>query len=95
MIELGGNIELVGFSDLDSQELIILKKIIGGYARKFADHAKDYEKLTIDLKQVKTKYEIQAKLMINGKPVNSGATEKNIFIAVAEVLKNLEAQVMK
>ena len=95
MIELGGNIELVGFSDLDSQELVILKKIIGGYARKFSDHAKDYEKLTIDLKQVKPKYKIQAKLMINGKPVNSDATEKNVFVALAEVLKNLEAQVMK
>ena len=94
MIELGGNIELIGFSELDSQELLILKKIIGSQARKFSDNVKGYEKLTIDLKQTKgkKKFEVQAKLMANSKPINSEVTEKNLFIAIAEVLKKLEAQ---
>ena len=99
MIELGGNIELVGFNDIEIQELIFLKKIIGSYARKFSDNVKDYEKLTINLKQVgaktSTKYEIQTKLMVKGKPINSDVTENNLFVAIAESLKKLEAQVIK
>ncbi|MEK6917178.1 MAG: hypothetical protein AABW92_05540 [Nanoarchaeota archaeon] len=99
MIELGGNIELVGFNDIEIQELIVLKKIIGSYARKFSDNVKDYEKLTINLKQVgaktSTKYEIQTKLMVKGKPINSDVTENNLFVAIAESLKKLEAQVIK
>ena len=99
MIELGGNIELLGFKDIEIQELIVLKKIIGSYARKFSDNIKDYEKLTVHLKQVgaktSSKYEVQTKLMIKGKPVNSDVTENNLFVAVAESLKKLESQVVK
>ena len=97
MIELGGNIELVGFRDLDSSELVILKKIIGSFARKFSDNVEGYEKLTLSLKatQGKKQYEVQSKLMVNSKPVNADVTEKNLFVAVAETLKKLEAQVIK
>ena len=43
-MELGGNIELVGFNELDSSELIVLKKIIGSCARKLSDHlGENYE----------------------------------------------------
>ncbi len=99
MIELGGNIELVGFKDLDSAELVILKKIIGNYARKFSDSIEGYEQLTINLKKVggakSSKFEVLGKLMISGKPVNSDVTENNLFVAVAEVLKKLEKQSLK
>jgi ribosome-associated translation inhibitor RaiA len=100
MMELGGNIELVGFNDLDSSELVILKKVIGNYARKFSDYLKeDYEKLTITLKQVhgkkSTKYEVQGKLMVKGKPVNVDHADINLFVTIAETLKKLEAQVIK
>ena len=99
MIELGGNIELVGFKDLDSGELIILKKIIGNYARKFSDGIEGYETLHLNLKKVgadtSSKYEVSAKLMIKGKPVNTNVTENNLFISIAESLKKLESQTMK
>lgn len=99
MIELGGNIELVGFKDLDSAELIILKKIIGNYARKFSDGIEGYEQLHITMKKVggetSSKYEVAAKLMIKGKPTNSSITENNVFVSVAEALKKLESQTLK
>ena len=99
-MELGGNIELVGFSELDSSELVILKKIIGNYARKFSDALGDsYEKLTLNLKPVhgkkSSKFELQAKLMVKGKPVNVDYTDNNLFVTVAEALKKLEAQIIK
>ena len=99
MIELGGNIELIGFKDLDSAELIILKKIIGNYARKFFDNLEGYEQLSINLKKIggekSNKFEVDAKLMSNGKPINSNVTENNVFVSVSEVLKKVEKQVIK
>jgi len=97
MIELGGSIELTGFKELDSAELIILKKIIGNYARKFSDSVEDYEKLSLNLKKAKgkNKFEVLGKLLIKGNPVNADVTDVNLFVAVAEVLKKLENQVIK
>ncbi len=99
-MELGGNIELVGFNEIDISELIVLKKIIGNYARKFSDLLGDqYVRLIIDLKQIhgksSNKFQIQSKLMTPGKPFTSEVTENNIFVCIADSMKKLEAQVMK
>lgn len=99
MIELGGNIQLVGFKDFDSSTQVILKKIIGNFVRKFADNIEGYEKLTITCKKIgketSSKYEVQAKLMIGAKPVNTDVTQNNIFVAVSDALKKLESQAIK
>jgi ribosome-associated translation inhibitor RaiA len=99
MIELGGNIQLVGFKDFDSSELVVMKKIIGNYARKFSDNLENYEKLTVSLKQIgpksSNKYEIQIKLMVKGKPTNTDVTENNVYFALAQSFKKLENQVLK
>ena len=36
-IKLGGSIELSGFSNLDGGQMIVLKKIVGNYARKMEE----------------------------------------------------------
>ena len=41
------------------------------------------------------KFEIQAKLMARGKPINSDHTDNNLFVCTAEILKKLENQVIK
>ena len=99
-MELGGNIELVGFNEIDISELIVLKKIIGNFARKFSDHlGEDYVRLIIDLKQIhgknSSKFQIQSKLMTHSKPFTSEVTENNIFVCIADSMKKLETQVMK
>ncbi len=99
-MELGGNIELVGFNDVDISEMIVLKKIIGNYARKFSDHMHDdYERLIVDMKHVhgksSSKFQIQAKLSTKGKPYSAEVTENNLFVCIADVMKKLEAQIMK
>ena len=99
-MELGGNIELVGFNDIDASEMVVLKKIIGNYARKFSDHMQDqYVRLIVDMKHVhgtkSSKFQIQAKLMTPGKPYSSEVTENNLFVCVADAMKKLEAQIMK
>ena len=82
-LQLGGNIELSGFGVLDGGMMIILKKVVGNYARKMSCHSKNFEQLSLRMKTVhENKYEIHAKLIDNGKAYASSAVERNIFVAV-------------
>ncbi|MFA6073823.1 MAG: hypothetical protein WC758_06950 [Candidatus Woesearchaeota archaeon] len=94
-VELGGKISLSGFKELKPAELVVAKKLIGSYARKFADSLENYESLHIYLKAVhKTpgseKYEIHGKLLFNGNLKVSEVIDRNLFVALDNVLKKLE-----
>lgn len=94
-MQLGGNISLSGFNVVEKPEVVVVKKIVGSYARKFADQLKNYESLELRLKQVhKTetseKFELHAKLLFDGKVEASEVTDRNIFVAVDSALKKLE-----
>jgi ribosome-associated translation inhibitor RaiA len=106
VIELGGNITLVGFREIDKSELVVAKKIVGSYARKFSDTVSDFEHLTITLKPVHKhegggeKFELDAKAAIAGKLLVSEVVERNLFVGLDAVVskvylmaeKNLEKQ---
>jgi len=89
-IKLGGNIELTGFSELDGGSIIVLKKIVGSYARKFSDSSKDFEKVVLELNEQGNELEINAKIVVSGKEKSANAKDKNLFVAVDSVLKELE-----
>ena len=94
-LELGGNIELKGFGDLDKSSMVIIKKIAGNYAKKFSEKNKGFSKLSLTMKQVHerekgSKYEIHGKLLVGGKPKTAELTDRNLFYAIDRVLKKLE-----
>lgn len=97
-IELGGSIELRGFSDMDRANMVVLKKIIGSYARKMSDTIEGFEKLSLTMKKVherekSEKYEIHAKLLANGKVTASNVTDRNLFVVIDSVLKKLMSEI--
>ncbi|MBU4493291.1 MAG: hypothetical protein KKA61_02880 [Nanoarchaeota archaeon] len=92
-ITLGGNIELTGFSDLDRGSMIIIKKIVGSYTRKFSDSLKDFEKLVIELNEQGNEFEINAKIVVGGKKTSANTKDKNLFVALDSVLKELEKKI--
>jgi ribosome-associated translation inhibitor RaiA len=99
-LQLGGNIELTGFKELDPGSMVILKKIIGNYARKFSDTCTSFEKLAITMKIVHAtegseKYEIHGKLMDNGSATTSELTDRNLFFAIDKVCKKMESSIKK
>jgi hypothetical protein len=94
-MELGGKISLSGFKEVKPAEMVVAKKLIGSYARKFSDSLENYESLHLYLKAVhKTpgseKYEIHGKLLFGGKLKVSEVIDRNLFIALDSVLKHLE-----
>ena len=93
-VQLGGNIQLSGFRDIDGASMVVLKKIIGNYARRMSELSGKFESLHVTMKPVhetqkSEKYEIHAKLMDNGKPIVSEVVERTLFIAVDNALKKV------
>lgn len=85
-VRLGGNIELYGVESIDHATMIVLKKIIGTYARKFSE--KGLEKLAISFAHPDIKVEATAQ----GNTVSSAATHSNIFFGVDLALKEIDKQ---
>ncbi|MBW2972257.1 hypothetical protein KY359_04445 [Candidatus Woesearchaeota archaeon] len=97
-IVLGGNIELVGFKELDGGSMVILKKMVGNHVRKMSDMSANFEKLTVSMKKVgagNNKFEIQAKLMDNGRPFTSEVTDFNLFFTLDKALSQIVNQISK
>ena len=98
-LKLGGNIELSGFKVVSRAEMVVVKKIVGSYARKFSDNVTGYESLKLNVKEVHKsegsgKYEVHAMLSYNGKVESTEITERNIFVCVDSVLKKLESALL-
>ena len=93
-MQLGGNIELSGFRDMDGASMVVLKKIIGNYGRRISEISGNFEKLSVVMKPIhetekSEKYDIHAKLVKEGKPIVSEVVERNLFVAVDTALKKI------
>jgi hypothetical protein len=88
---LGGNIELSGFRELDGGSMIVLKKIIGNYARKFSDNHGS-EKLTLQLARDTDGFALTGSVHVQGQQISAGHSDKNVFYLVDSVLKKLEQE---
>lgn len=86
---LGGNIELHGFHALDGGTMIVLKKIIGNYARRFSDQYGS-EKLTLRITPGAGLFALNGTVRWKGNDVIVNHTDKNVFFLVDAVLKKLE-----
>ena len=100
LLQLGGNIQLTGFSSLDGGQMVVVKKIVGNYAKKLSEMCNKFESLAVTMKPVHETeaskiYEIHAKCMDNGKPITSAVDDRNVFIALDSALKKVENSVKK
>ncbi|PIY60444.1 hypothetical protein COY95_01730 [Candidatus Woesearchaeota archaeon CG_4_10_14_0_8_um_filter_47_5] len=100
VMPLGGNIELVGFRDVDPASMIVVKKMVGLYAKKLSETTSAFEKLRVTLKKIheretSEKYELHSMMAAGGDTLTSEETSQNLFIALDATLKKLENQVGK
>jgi ribosome-associated translation inhibitor RaiA len=99
-LQLGGNIELTGFSDLEPAVMVVVKKIVGNYAKKLSKLVENFEKLHLTLKKVhqtekSEKYELHARLLGDGKAYASENIDMNLFFCLDKVLKRIESEIGK
>ena len=95
MIELGGNITLDGFADRDYSELIVVKKIVGRYARQLSDAHKGFESLKVTLTAGVGKHTLAAECTISGTTKAASGEAPNLFVALDIALKGLMKEVEK
>ena len=80
MIELGGNINLENFEDVDRGLLIVIKKVVGNYTKKISEKEKDFKKITVTLVK-DSKYKIKVELETS-KTKKSESENPNLFFAL-------------
>jgi len=85
-VRLGGNIELYGVEKLDGATMIVLKKIIGTYARKFSE--KGLDKLAVSFEGNAIKVEAVSQ----GNTLAANASHDNMFFGLDNALKDIERQ---
>lgn len=94
-VQLGGNIELSGFREVDGGSMIIIKKIVGSYVRKFSDRLENFQKFSLNMKKVHNNdenavYELHAAVVDNGKTYPAETSDRNLFVAVDTIMRKLE-----
>ncbi len=89
MIELGGNITLEGFQNRDYAELIVIKKIVGRYARQLSDQRAGFTSLVVTLRLHQGMHLITAACMVDALLTEASAQEPNLFVALDAALKRL------
>ncbi len=91
---LGGNIELTGFRELDGGSMIVLKKIIGNYARRFSD-TYGSEKIELSMSKTSDMFSLTGSVFCKGQKITAVHSDKNIFFLVDAVLKRIEQEISK
>ena len=89
MIELGGNITLDGFRELEPSTLVIVKKIVGNYAKKISTTITPFENLSVILKQNEDVKEVESRLIVDNNPISVEASDPNLFFALDKALSLL------
>lgn len=100
MIELGGNINLEGFKDVDRSSMTIVKKIVGNSTKKLSDYCANFEMLKVVLNHVhqtegSVKYELNVSVSDNGRMTTSQVVDRNLFIGLSSAIKKVETQLSK
>ncbi|PIN86778.1 hypothetical protein COV19_03170 [Candidatus Woesearchaeota archaeon CG10_big_fil_rev_8_21_14_0_10_44_13] len=89
MIQLGGNIQLEGFEALEPGKLVVVKKMVGNYARQISDSNKDFEKLSMVLKKEGGMFELKAAAIIAGKESSKVVNDSRLFYGLDNALNGL------
>ncbi|MGM5485086.1 MAG: hypothetical protein ACQEP1_04405 [Nanobdellota archaeon] len=92
-IQLGGNIQLSGFSDMEGGDMIIVKKIVGNHVKRISELVNDFQDIKINRKSVhetegSEKHEIKITLNAD-KQFNAEVTERNLYIGIDKALKKV------
>ena len=86
-MKLGGNILLDGCDNLEPATLIVLKKMVGNYARKISEKA-NFDELRINLMNKDKIYKLEAVLVRAGIQDSRVCEENNLFFALNNALKD-------
>jgi ribosome-associated translation inhibitor RaiA len=86
-MKLGGNIEIIGFDNLDPGKLVVVKKIVGTHTKTISE-TPGFKEIVVELKS-DTEYEIEVKVKIEDKERKATAKDKNLFFALDSAINKI------
>ena len=96
-ITLGEKIKLVGFNELETPDLILVKKLLGTQVKKIVERYEDPQEIRIYHKSIHgSGHEISINLTSqNGEKFHVGETHHNLYIALSSAFEALENTLKK
>jgi ribosome-associated translation inhibitor RaiA len=95
-MDIGGNISLAGFTELKPGELVVVKKIIGNYAKHVTTTFGDFEHMDVHRKNVhNSSHEVKMRLQYGGKVYASEVTDNNLYVALDKATKKISEEMSK
>lgn len=91
IMQLGGNIELIGFKDLDIAKVVVLKKMVGGYAKTMSEKNSNFSKLKVTGAKEGDNLKISAEMTAD-KAYSGEETGNNLFVILDSALKKIIGQ---
>ena len=88
-MELGGNIELVGFDSIDKSKLVVVKKLVGHSVREMAEKSPTISKVRLTLSGPEDSPDIKGEVIIDDQPIRESCNGTNLFFVLDSVMKNL------
>lgn len=88
MMELGGNIKLEGFETLEPAKLIVVKKVVGNYAKTISEKIA-FSEFLVTLNEQKVTVKVTAK----DKVIEKNDSSDNLFIALDKALAKVKKSV--
>jgi ribosome-associated translation inhibitor RaiA len=91
VIQLGGNIELSGFKDVDRAQIVVVKKMVGSYVKTMSEKNSNFNKLKVSMAKEGDNIKINAEMTADKNYTGEG-TGNNLFIAFDLALKKIVDQ---
>ncbi|MBI1969483.1 hypothetical protein HYS48_02205 [Candidatus Woesearchaeota archaeon] len=93
ILRLGGNIELAGFRSVDRGKMVVVKKMVGQYAKLMSERAENFEKLHVVISGSSEAFALEAKMLHNGgREIASQGSDANLFFALDKCLGKITEQ---
>jgi len=86
MIELGGNIKLDGFESIEPAQLIVVKKMVGNYAKEISEKI-EFSEFLVSLKETT----VSVKVTTKDKEISEEESGDNLFITLDKVLAKVKS----
>lgn len=88
-IELGGNIKLIGFKEIEPAKLIVIKKVVGNYAKQISEKIGEIQELAVEMQDT----EVKSTLKYQDKTLESKDKDKNLFFCLDKALAKIKEQI--
>lgn len=98
--KIGNNIVISGFGEVEPDKKAVVNKMVGDYARRFQGQCEKFQRLQVTMKGIHAeekahKFEINGKLLDNGRSYTSEVVDHDLLASLDKALKKLENSVVR